>query len=718
MSNEYLAHSKNDYGIEQPLTEHLAAVARISGEFAAAFDSAAVAERIGWLHDLGKASPAFQAYLRSEGPSIDHKAAGALFARDEQARGGDLLAPMVIQAHHGGLPTLEKHREWMRRMDHENRRIDTDIVRRIAPTFFADSIESCPIEDVHATALRARMLLSALVDADRLDTEAHFDAATGRSRSRSIPSMAVLASRIDSTVADLSKIAPAGDVADVRREVAEACRLAATRSPGLFRLTVPTGGGKTLASALFGLTHAAHHDLRRLVVAVPFITVTEQTAGALRSALGPDTVLEHHSATSDDETTVWARLATENWDASVIVTTTVRLLESLFAASTSGLRRLHRLARSVIVIDEAQTIPRDLAAPTMRALTMLCDHYGASVVLCTATQPAFDHLPEFADAEIREIAPDPATTFRRLKRVDYDYVSGTDATWDALADRIADAHSALAIVNTRRDARALYEAVREKDPTCLHLSTLMTRTHRQTTLTEIRRRLDAEETCRVVSTQLVEAGVDLDFPLVIRVLAPLDSLVQAAGRCNREGRRKRGLVIVADTPDAGSPGGSYRQAIDVARNMAPVDLDDPKTMRQWFTRLLALSQERVDGRGHTVSELDARLDFPAVASTYRLIEDDTVDVFVVDDAAGEVAQATRALSLWERQNIAEALPRWVARLAAPFAVTLHRTEAERHAADGRAKPLAGGTFRWLGEYDPQTGLDIDIAVSTSSALFA
>jgi CRISPR-associated endonuclease/helicase Cas3 len=357
----------------------------------------------------------------------------------------------------------------------------------------------------------------------------------------------------------------------IRKEIYDHCLDAAEQPTGLFRLTVPTGGGKTRSGMAFALRHALHHKMQRVIVAVPFLTITDQTAKTYHEIFEDaddehPVVLEHHSMADrnigDDEEEdfrpeeVWCRLAAENWDAPIIVTTTVQLFESLFAKNRTGTRKLHRLAGSVIIIDEAQTLPAHLLQPILDALKELCSHYGSTVVISTATQPAFEAIKAFKDVQAVEIVPNPERYFEQLRRVDYEWRIDQPLAWNAVADFIRAEKQALAIVNTKKDSLALLDAL--DDPDAFHLSTLLCGAHRRLVVDEVKRRLSSGEPCRLVATQVVEAGVDIDFPLVLRAIGPLDSIIQAAGRCNREGRLERGRVIVFQPTDGGMPRGSYR----------------------------------------------------------------------------------------------------------------------------------------------------------------
>jgi CRISPR-associated endonuclease/helicase Cas3 len=579
--------------------------------------------------------------------------------------------------------------------------------------------------DVFATEFFLRMAFSALVDADHLDTERHFDPERTEERGGA-PHIADLTDRLEEAQAALS-----GHKSDrvnrVRDEVYRDCLAAASLAPGFFRLTVPTGGGKTRSGLAFALGHALVHGLRRVIVAVPYLTITDQTADVYRTVLGDDrAVLEHHSGanTKDDHDgastpeAMWRRLATQNWDAPVIVTTTVQLFESLLGRSPSACQKLHRVARSVIVLDEVQTLPPPVLEPILRVLQELVASYGVSVVLCTATQPAFASAPGFEQlTDVREIVPDPARHFHALARVHYEWPALAEPwPWSRVADEMRDSPRCLAIVNTKTDALALLDAL--DDPDALHLSTLLCGAHRRDLLTLIRRRLELGNPCRVVSTQVVEAGVDLDFPVVLRALGPLDRIVQAAGRCNREGRLVRGRVVVYRPEGGGMPPGPYRAASDLTGNLlrgSVPDMNDPAIFEHYFGSLFPLLS--LDAKG--VQPLRAHLEYETVAEVFRLIDDDTVSVIVPYRGLPGAEAAAAGLETVRHERRVEHLVTDLEHLPArrnfgairrlltqaqPYMVSLRRRHADQAKAQGLLTELPGGVWHWNGGYDPVRGL--------------
>ena len=524
---------------------------------------------------------------------------GALYARHALRQSGlpdalSLPIQLAISGHHTGLQDLSYWRE--ERLPRTSPLLSELPLDRIpaailnteflsAPDFLMEvPKDTSPAEARSVLSRRlefwTRMIFSALVDADFLDTEVFFSQERAALRG-DFPKLQGLADQLTDYLNKLSAAVPDTDVNRVRATVLERCRAIATQEQGVFSLTVPTGGGKTFASLSFALEHARAHGLERVVVIAPFLTIIDQTVAAYRAALDEaedqPVLIEQHSGLDPEEESARNRLATENWDAPLIVTTAVQFFESLFANRTSKCRKLHNLARAVIVIDEAQTLPAHFLIPILEVLQELVDHYGASIVLSTATQPllaarkAPDGRTIRGFREVREIAGDDVEVremFRVLRRVRPERVHTND--WEEVADLIAAESRTLAIVHLRNDARELAEKVRRRcpDDPIYHLSALMCAAHRRERLKEIRRALGQDVTSiRVISTQLVEAGVDLDFPVVFRAMAGLDALIQSAGRCNREGRLGHvgGRLVIFDAP-TNPPVGILRRSRRLCRS--------------------------------------------------------------------------------------------------------------------------------------------------------
>ncbi len=714
------AHSANLVGERQLLVEHLRQVANLAHGMADGFGGGELAYLAGLWHDVGKADPQWQQRLieceqgKRARIGLDHKCAGALLAEEA----GLWPVGLLIHAHHGGIKSPQKdYAPWLE----ENRALPgptkaIDLLAAAMEDFSGLSAASLPAQvrtDPLCADLFLRLTYSALVDADSIDTEAHNLAGAPDQRGCDV-SLNELWSRFEAFQANQPN-AKESLVNRVRGEVYEACIETATAPRGIFRLTVPTGGGKTRSAMAFALRHGIMHGLRRVIVAVPFTTITQQTAQVYRDIFGEGrVVLEHHSAAAegagaasgdDDsfaEDAVWSRLAAENWDAPIVVTTTVQLFESLFSNRRGKTRKLHSLAGSVIVLDEAQALPAGLLSPILDGLRQLTEHYGASVVLSTATQPAFELIPEFRDVGAREIVSGHRHHFEMLKRVEYEWRVEEPKEWREVAGWMRDVESTLAIVNTKRHAMELLDEL--DDPAVLHLSTLLCGAHRIKVLDKIRWQLAEGAPCRVVSTQVVEAGVDLDFATVFRAEAPLDAIIQAAGRCNREGRLvgRGGRVVVFRPPDDASPPGIYRSGRDIARvirELPNFDPNDPQTIGRYF-ELLFGSAVNPDQRQIQRSRSD--LDFPAVANKFHMIEGEARDV-IVDYPEADVAKIDR---LVEQLRARERPARVVLRDLQPHIVSLRQQEWERLKAVGFVEELTElrGVGRWRGRYDDVRGI--------------
>jgi CRISPR-associated endonuclease/helicase Cas3 len=701
------------------LEEHLRSVAETAKSFAQPFGAGDLAYWAGLWHDLGKFHPDFQKYLedcdeakrlgtRAPRPRIDHKGAGTVTA----AQHAGPLA-FLVAGHHGGLHAdgdlRSRLNEW-RAAEH----VAEALTRAASTVSLTPATSLDPPDWVGSDPRRLefflRMLFSCLVDADFLDTEAHFQ--PGRAAARvEAPELATLWPDFEAHMQQLTGRDDA--VGRLRDEVYRACLEAGQLAQGLFRLTVPTGGGKTLAGMAFALRHAVAHaetrPLERVIVAVPYTSITEQTAGVYRRIFGEGAVLEHHSAVREapdpeegEAGPQWERLAAENWDAPVIVTTTVRLFESLFARKPSDCRRLHRLARSVVILDEAQTLPTHLLAPILDGLHELTAHYGTSVVLCTATQPALDDAPGFKGLTgVREIAPQPARLFTALERVRYEWPSGERWSWDRVMAEMQAAGRALAVVNTKKDALALLDAL---SPDALHLSTLLCGAHRRYVLQEVRRRLTAGEPCLLVSTQVIEAGVDVDFPLVLRAVGPLDRIVQAAGRCNREGKLpEKGRVVVFEPEAGGMPAGDYETGAGLTAVLLrddTVDPNDPAIVTRYFRELY----RNVELDRNNIQRARASLDFPAVASSFQMIEDGGEGVLVGYRGEDEGLAVQEIVRRVQREG---RVTRGLRRAVQPYLVSVRPRQLEAYQQGLLVEELAPGLHRWLGGYDIRRGLVVD-----------
>lgn len=748
-----MAHSPSPSGRQDPLPAHLADVAATAAHFASAFGAAEEARAAGLLHDLGKYGEIFARRLQGAIHRVDHSSAGAWAALTRLQKNG-CAAALCIQGHHMGLQ--QASREALLALDPRRLReqhpqrfaVPVEDVEELLARFAADGLT---LPEVHQSVYRwgsttpadmldVRMLFSALVDADYLETEAHFRAPSPVEKAYRTPGPPLQAERALAVLLEhlqrlAARTAASPAVTALRADLLDACLKAAESEVGLFTLTAPTGAGKTLSMLAFALRHALRHGLRRIVVVIPYLSIIEQTVREYRLALadlGDEEflrryVLESHSLagtrpagevdSADGDAPNQERWLTENWDAPIIVTTSVQFLESLFANGPGPCRKLHRLAGSAVLFDEVQTLPVRLAVPTLGTLARLSARYGTSVVFATATQPAFDHLDP-AVAEVngehwrpREIVSPALGLFERARRTEVQW-PGTDErlSWEVLAARLADLPQVLCVVNLKRHALKLLQLLHNREG-LLHLSTNMCPAHRQEVLGQVRDRLAEGNPCCLISTQCVEAGVDVDFPVVFRAWGPLDAIAQAAGRCNRAGRRVEGTVHVFFPDDPGPlyPDGTYRQAAAVAqallqeRGAAGMDIQDVSLFRRYYTLLYSMAAAGTVNREWREAAL--RQDFVEVNRLYRVISTDAINVLVPYDLA-----AYRALANEAREGGLTA--DWVAR-ARPHAISLFRPGRDAGIRQwlqpvplGRGRGEAQDWFIYLaeGHYDLLAGL--------------
>jgi CRISPR-associated helicase Cas3/CRISPR-associated endonuclease Cas3-HD len=766
----YYAHSANSQGQAHPLQRHLDAVGRIAGKTAGSArwsDEAALAGR---LHDLGKFGDLFQARLRGDESGLDHWSAGAVVAATDPSIAA-LAAALAIEGHHIGLQAANSTAV-RRRLTPANlvahhplrlRLTDTDtdfsrLRQRAEDTGISFSLPAGRVLDrpdaarhAIATMLDVRLLFSCLVDADFLDTEAHFEADQHGKRYRdpgpllaSANALAALDRHMTQAVRGSSRAE--AEVAGVRESLWKDALRAAELEPGLFTLTAPTGSGKTLAMLKFALEHAQRHGLRRIVLAVPFLSIIEQTArvyGTVFDGFAENYLLEHHSlaglgpetAHTDSEADKsnpherQRRLLAQNWDAPIVLTTNVQLLESLFSNRPAACRKLHRLMESVILFDEAQSLPRHLATPTLAALSHLSKEYRSSVVFATATQPAFDTLHDavrklaVSGWSPREIAADNARMFKALRRFEVNWPQADERKRFAdLAQELSadDTPQVLCVVNLKKHAQALMDVLQTRlDRGALfHLSTNLCAAHRREVLDQVRSRLADDAPCRLISTQCIEAGVDLDFPVVYRALGPLEAIAQAAGRCNREGRLRAsatGRVVVFDPADDEAdndanpppsrerwrgryPNFSYWQATELTRTMlrqyGSLDLNDPNVFRDYYRRLFDLAQP--ESQSPELARAIDEMDFPEIAHLYRLIDQDTIQIVVPwSQRLGDYARL--------RDEALQGIDRhWMTR-AQSLAVSIYRPKAD-HPARAWLLPVhfrrGGDSDEWFVLDDP------------------
>lgn len=697
-----LAHISED-GREQTIEEHLEGTAQLCSAFAKAFGAETQGYLAGSAHDIGKYSEAFQRRLQG-GSTVDHATAGA----KECAQIGAEQVACCIIGHHGGLPDVGNSRTDQRADATFFGRLKRGIAGGIEPYsawpghVAPISPPDVPPNGTLALSYWTRMLYSCLVDADYLDTERFMTNGTiTRDCHDTLPT---LLDRLEKHVLKWSQ--PRTDLNRYRCEILQSCLDGAAQSKGLFTLTVPTGGGKTIASLAFALRHAVRHQLRRVIYVIPYTSIIEQNAAVFRDILGDGNVVEHHSGVSfDPEENASPEdyrqaLAAENWDAPVIVTTAVQFFESLYANRPSQCRKLHNIANSVIIFDEAQMIPTPHLRPCVAGIAALTTQFGASAVLCTATQPALNDLfSAYGVSSIRELSPRQDEIYERFRRVSF-HNSGMVSD-DALAAELSKLNQVLCIVNSRKAAQALYERLPAEGS--FHLSTLMYPAHRHEILAEIRTRLHESLPCRVISTSLIEAGVDVSFPAVYREMAGLDSILQAAGRCNREGKyRPEASIVTIFTRTEAPP--LFRVHIGAAKEALAAGgaLDAPHMMRRYFSAYRALAGNNLDKsgviRGFQQGIEGCGMPFRTIAQRFHLIDQDTKTLYI---PLGEGAQ-------YAQQLMDKQYSKYLYQQAGRYAVNLYpqHVQALLCAGDAQALDEDSAVLLNLALYREKTGLSL------------
>jgi CRISPR-associated helicase Cas3/CRISPR-associated endonuclease Cas3-HD len=644
----FMAHISEDGARIQSLLDHLDKVACLAERFCAPFGAAGLGYCIGKTHDLGKYSREFQRRIRGESIHVDHSTAGGQYIALQDKGALGRMAAYCILGHHGGLPdggsSVDSSDETtlngrLKRNLPDYSAFDQDIgqsgdpfgLSRLMPPDFTP-------KDGFSVAFLTRMLYSALVDADWLDTEAFM--AEGRVVRGAFSTQKVLCEKLMGYLTAFQDRAEESELNAMRNVLLQDCAQAADNPRGLFTLTAPTGSGKTLSSAAFALRHAAEKGLSRVIYVVPYNTIIEQNAAVFEGIFGIDDVVQHHGGVqyeADEDSPEYRKLlATENWDAPFIVTSSVRFFESLYANKPSACRKLHNIANSVIILDEAQMIPLLHLIPCVRVLEELVVHYACTVVLATATQSSLDSF--FEALEPKEIVKDPQGMYEFFRRVTFERLPGTVSDED-LAERLQAHEQVLCIVNTRKKAQVLTGLLGDD---AFHLSTTMVPAHRSHVLSEIRMRLKDGERCRVISTSMIEAGVDVDFPVVYREKAGLDSIIQAAGRCNREGKQdtSASMVYVCATEEGVQRyNAQHVNAYEhVERNYE--DIASLDAVQAYFEHLRYIIGREALDKNRVIMDFNegtGSLSFPfkAVAQKFKLIDDASKTVIVPVDEEAE-----------------------------------------------------------------------------------
>lgn len=712
---DYIAHRDGER--TQSVKEHLEGTARLARQFAEAFGQGGWGYCCGMLHDIGKFSEEFlEKILESSRKQVDHSTAGAKVCFEQ--KGLYSYLSYCIAGHHAGLPdtgtagyacadsTLLGR---MRKKIPDYQAYQKEIAVPAAPSEMLNFQESC--DPYFAISVFVRMLYSCLVDADFLDTEGFM--LNGKTERFSGEDMGTLLRKLEIHIAKWLQNRETDTVNGRRTEILRHCLESGKLGRGMFRLTVPTGGGKTIASLAFALRHAVENGMERVIYVIPYTSIIEQNAKVFREILGEQNVLENHYNV-DYESSEELRpmqLAAENWDKPVVVTTNVQFFESLFSNKSTRCRKLHNIANSVVIFDEAQMLPADYLKPCTAMIEELILHYQVSVVLCTATQPALE--PFFHSRNGRkptELCPRMEEQFRFFERVKFQNI-GT-VTEEALCAELRGERQALCIVNTRKRAQSLYRRLAEEG--VYHLSTTMYPLHRRRVLAEIRQRLDEKKKCIVISTSLVEAGVDLDFQSVYRQIAGIDSMIQAAGRCNREGKARPENSIVRifqiegekTNPDQNLQAETAKVLLAEGKELSSLEC-----VEEYFGRLYLYLGERLDKKGIMEEFCKTYFQFAKVGREFRLIEENTKLIFINREAEADALLG---------QLRGQGCTRTGMRKAGQYCIQVRPQDFQKLYDAGMVREISEDMKDFFvlvsdGQYTRELGLDL--TVETGEALF-
>lgn len=675
-TDDWIARPADKHGPEEGLEEHLRAVADLAARYASKFDLSGLGHNAGYLHDTGKALPHFQEYLHGNRDRDDynHSSAGALLAAS------DLAVP--IASHHTGLRARASVANELNE-DARKERVQqaAENGRQLIGGKLADE-EPLP-EDPLRRAFLLRMLHSALIDADWTRVARH----KGTFAEPDPPGISELTQEMVESQEEITDRST--EINRVRAEIRRACIEASEGETGIYTASIPTGGGKTRALMEMALRHAQNRGHRRVIALAPYVTILQQTAEVYRDIFGEEAVLEHHSGVElSRATTAEHERATSRWDRPIVVSTFVQALESLMHTSNSRLRKVHRFADSVVIIDEIQNLPYDLRDTTIWLIEEL-EKLGATVIASSATQIPMPGT---------EIIEDPPGLYRRMKRVEYEY-DPTEHTPGELWERAEDC--SMIVANTTADARRIAEA----NPGAYHLSTKMTPAHRESVIEEIDDRLGSDEGSRredvqLVTTPIVEAGIDLDFDQAVWIWGPVDNAIQAGGRVNREWRLEHGSVLITKLEDGGLPPGAYEAGTAAHEELfdfhGDLDLNKPKWLEEYYDRMEA----RVDSAHREVAAALQDLDYPAAEEHYKLIDDEKqVELLVLDPEHG----ASEGLAdRFRNGDISRALLRKAQR----YMISPYIWSVEEMVDRGDAERLRGDLdlYLWTGSYDPRLGI--------------
>ncbi|WP_432646451.1 CRISPR-associated helicase Cas3' [Mitsuokella sp.] len=709
---EYVGHTAED-GRKQKLIDHLKGTSKLVEQFADVFAAGEWGRMAGLFHDVGKYSQAYQRRLLEDGPRVDHSTAGALLMKKIR----NAYLALCIASHHSGLLnmgsrlSLPDDGTFCGRMKKDlSGKLDFSAYRHELPE--PKPLRTCPHflypEDEFYAAFFVRMLFSCLVDADFLDTERFMS--NGTVKRDGFASIQELHDKFFKYYKRFG--IPTTPINKKRQEIYQECLVAADKEPGIFSLTVPTGGGKTLSSLAFALKHAVKYRKQRIIYVIPYTSIIEQTADVFRNILGMENVIEHHMNVDYDDDKADAgmerkKLATENWDAPVIVTTNVQFFESLFAAKTSRCRKIHNIANSVIIFDEAQILPEPYLRPCIRVIGELAANYHCSAVLCTATQPNLDDYfakigPTLA---VREICPDVQSLYNFFRRTTYQFLDV--GSLDEVAAKLNQHKQVLCITNSKKDAQNLYKAMDGEG--CYHLSTFMCPAHRRKVLSVIRQRLKEGLPCKVVSTSLIQAGVDVDFPVVYREIAGLDSIIQSGGRCNREGKHKaeESMVYIYDLKKAKNQIPAFvRRPMEVTQQISARhdDIASVESIKDYFHELhYLIGDEKLDSKDILGSLEGRSIPFAEIGQKFKLIEEDGKNVFIplMDDEENQEILSKLKLGIRNRSLM---------RKANQYIVSVYNNQFDKLRGTGKIEELDEGLYLLSdpASYSMETGLDINM----------
>ncbi|MGH4140736.1 CRISPR-associated helicase Cas3' [Clostridium sp.] len=705
----YYAHS-NEEGQYQTVEEHLKNVGELSAMFSKEFGAEHLGFICGILHDVGKNSIEFQNRLLKGGEKVDHSTAGALVVEKLLGKTFKILLGYVISGHHSGLMDygseegglMLRFKKKIPNYEYDEKKIKIDkskIMKEIPKNKFGNG--------GFTVGFFIRMLYSSLVDADFLDTEDFIQIDKDNIRG-GYESFSDLTEKFDIYMEDKSKKVVKSILNGYRQQIFNDCVKAAEQKTNLFSLTVPTGGGKTLASMAFALKHLKYNNMKKIICVIPYTSIIEQNAKVYKNIFGEKSVLEHHSnfdfsingngVKEEAYSMQKLKYASENWDIPIIVTTNVQFFESLFANKSSRCRKLHNISNSIVIIDEAQMIPIKFLKPSLAAINELVNNYNTSVVLTTATKPDF---PEnLLSQEPIEIINNPETLYKALNRVEVEFIE--QLSDEKLASNINELNQVLVIVNTRNHAQKLYEHLPKKN--LFHLSAKMCSKHRTEILEEIRVKLKNHESCKVISTQLIECGVDISFPVVYRSLTGIDSIAQAAGRCNREGELDKGKVYVFNsTEDYGKAIMFQSRTAECGRQVLK-NFEDPLSLdaiSEYFNLLYDVEKDRLDVKNimenFEEGAKDLVFNFNKTAKDYKLINETESLIIPFDKAADDIIEALKYTQY----------PNSQVRKLQPYTISIHEIQLKKLIDEG-VITIISGRFYVLsckeGFYDKNTGL--------------